>query len=159
MIEAFGAAASPMSFGEVYTAIQQGVIDGAENNELALTNNKHGEVAKYYTYTMHQMVPDMLIGNLKFLEGLSDEEYEIFQEAARISTEVEMEEWDAQVEEAKDIAQNDMGVEFIDVDIDSFKAKVEALHEEMLAENADIVDLYDHIQEINKQYADEGGEQ
>jgi TRAP-type C4-dicarboxylate transport system substrate-binding protein len=159
MIEAFGAAASPMSFGEVYTAIQQGVIDGAENNELALTNNKHGEVAKYYTYTMHQMVPDMLIGNLKFLEGLSDEEYEIFQEAARISTEVEMEEWDAQVEEAKDIAQNDMGVEFIDVDIDSFKAKVEALHEEMLAENADIVDLYDHIQEINEQYADEGGEQ
>ena len=158
MIEAFGAAASPMSFGEVYTAIQQGVIDGAENNELALTNNKHGEVAKYYTYTMHQMVPDM-IGNLKFLEGLSDEEYEIFQEAARISTEVEMEEWDAQVEEAKDIAQNDMGVEFIDVDIDSFKAKVEALHEEMLAENADIVDLYDHIQEINEQYADEGGEQ
>ena len=158
MIEAFGTAASPMSFGEVYTAIQQGVIDGAENNELALTNNKHGEVAKYYTYTMHQMVPDMLIGNLKFLEGLSDEEYEIFQEAARISTEVEMEEWDAQVEEAKDIAQNDMGVEFIDVDIDSFKAKVEALHEEMLAENADIVDLYDHIQEINEQYADEGGE-
>lgn len=158
MIEAFGAAASPMSFGEVYTAIQQGVIDGAENNELALTNNKHGEVAKYYTYTMHQMVPDMLIGNLKFMEGLSDEEYEIFQEAARISTEVEMEEWDAQVEEAKDIAQNDMGVEFIDVDIDSFKAKVEALHEEMLAENADIVDLYDHIQEINEQYADEGGE-
>ena len=48
MMQAFGAAASPMSFGEVYTAIQQGVIDGAENNELALTNNKHGEVAKYY---------------------------------------------------------------------------------------------------------------
>lgn len=36
MCNAFGAAASPMSFGEVYTAIQQGVIDGAENNELAL---------------------------------------------------------------------------------------------------------------------------
>ena len=59
MANAFGAAASPMSFGEVYTAIQQGVIDGAENNELALTNNKHGEVAKYYSYNMHQMVPDL----------------------------------------------------------------------------------------------------
>ena len=57
-----------MGFGEVYTAIQQGVIDGAENNELALTNNKHGEVAKYYTYNKHQMVPDMLVANLKFLE-------------------------------------------------------------------------------------------
>ena len=89
MMEAFGAAASPMSFGEVYTAIQSNVIDGAENNELALTNNKHGEVAKYYSYNMHQMVPDMLIGSLKFLNTLSDEEYEIFSEAARISTEVE----------------------------------------------------------------------
>ena len=59
MVKAFGAAASPMSFGEVYTAIQQGVIDGAENNELALTNNKHGEVAKYYSYNKHQMVPDL----------------------------------------------------------------------------------------------------
>lgn len=159
MIEAFGAAASPMSFGEVYTAIQQGVIDGAENNELALTNNKHGEVAKYYTYTLHQMVPDMLIGNLKFLNSLSDEEFEVFQEAARISTEVEMEEWDSQVEEAKETAQNDMGVEFINVDIDVFKDKVEPLHEEMLEENEDIRDLYEHIQEINAQYADEGGEQ
>ena len=148
-----------MSFGEVYTAIQQGVIDGAENNELALTNNKHGEVAKYYTYTLHQMVPDMLIGNLKFLNSLSDEEFEVFQEAARISTEVEMEEWDSQVEEAKETAQNDMGVEFINVDIDVFKDKVEPLHEEMLEENEDIRELYEHIQEINAQYADEGGEQ
>ena len=40
----YTSAAAPMGFGEVYTAIQQGVIDGAENNELALTNNKHGEV-------------------------------------------------------------------------------------------------------------------
>ena len=115
MVKAFGAAASPMSFGEVYTAIQQGVIDGAENNELALTNNKHGEVAKYYSYNKHQMVPDMLIGNLKFLNGLSDEERDVFEQAALLSTEVEMTEWDKQVDEAKDIAENEMGVEFIDV--------------------------------------------
>ena len=157
MIEAFGAAASPMSFGEVYTAIQQGVIDGAENNELALTNNKHGEVAKYYTYTMHQMVPDMLIGNLKFLNSLSDEELEIFKEAARISTEVELEEWDAQAEEAREIAENDMGVEFINVDINEFKEQVEPLHEQMLEENEHIRDLYDHIQVINAEYTEEGG--
>ena len=63
------------------------------------------------------------------------------------------------MEEAKEIAQNDMGVEFIDVDINTFKEKVEPLHEEMLEENEDIGDLYDHIQEINAQYAEEGGEQ
>lgn len=150
MMKAFGAAASPMSFGEVYTAIQQGVIDGAENNELALTNNKHGEVAKYYTYNMHQMIPDMLVGNLKFLNGLSDDELKIFKEAAAKSTEVELVEWDKCVEEAKNIATNDMGVTFIYPDITLFKEKVKPLQQEMLNENPDIVDVYNHIQTVNE---------
>lgn len=156
MANAFGAAASPMSFGEVYTAIQQGVIDGAENNELALTNNKHGEVAKYYANNKHQMIPDMLIANLSFLNGLSEEELAVFQEAARISTEVELEEWDEQVEEAKRIAQEEMGVEFMDVDVQVFKDAVADVQEEMLADNPNIVDLYEHIQSINAQYEGEG---
>lgn len=151
MVNAMGAAASPMSFGEVYTAIQQGVIDGAENNELALTNNKHGEVAKYYSYDMHQMIPDMLVANRKFLDGLPDDERKVFEEAALLSTEVECEEWEKQIEEAKQIAKNDMGVEFIDVDIEKFREKVLPLHEEMLEKNPVIQDLYDHIQEINAQ--------
>lgn len=157
MANAFGAAASPMSFGEVYTAIQQGVINGAENNELALTNNKHGEVAKYYSYNRHQMVPDMLIGNLKFLNGLSDEELKIFEEAAALSTEVELEEWDDQVEEAKRIAEEEMGVQFIDVDVQLFKDAVSNVQQEMLDNNPSIQDLYDHIQEINKQYEEKEG--
>lgn len=150
MVNAFGAAAAPMGFGEVYTAIQQGVIDGAENNELALTNNKHGEVAKYYSYNKHQMVPDMLVANLKFLNGLSPEEYEIFEEAAKRSTEVELEEWDKSIEQAKKTAKEEMGVEFIDVDVDAFKEMVLPLHEKMLSENPKIADLYQHIQEENE---------
>ncbi len=156
MANAFGAAASPMSFGEVYTAIQQGVIDGAENNELALTNNKHGEVAKYYSYNMHQMVPDMLIGNLRFLEGLSEEEYAIFRDAALLSTEQEMQFWDEQAEEAKAIAQDQMGVEFIEVDVQAFKDKVSSVQQEMLDENPHIQELYDHIQEVNTRHTQEG---
>lgn len=151
MVNSFGAAAAPMGFGEVYTAIQQGVIDGAENNELALTNNKHGEVAKYYSYNKHQMVPDMLVANLKFLEGLSTEEYQIFKDAAALSTEVEMKEWDKSIEEAKKIATEDMGVEFIDVDVDAFKEKVLPLHEKMLNDNPKIGDFYKHIQTVNEQ--------
>lgn len=154
MCNAFGAAASPMSFGEVYTAIQQGVIDGAENNELALTNNKHGEVAKYYAYNKHQMVPDVLVGNLKFLDGLSEEEFEVFQEAALISTEEELIEWEKQIEEAKETAANDMGVEFIDVDVQLFKDKVADVQADMLAENESIRELYDHIQQVNEEYQD-----
>ncbi|MDK2964508.1 MULTISPECIES: TRAP transporter substrate-binding protein [Lacrimispora] len=150
MVQSFGAAAAPMGFGEVYTAIQQGVIDGAENNELALTNNKHGEVAKYYSYNKHQMVPDMLVGNLKFLNSLSPEEYEVFKEAARRSTEVELAEWDKSIEAAKEKAKNEMGVEFIDVDVDAFKKMVLPLHEKMLSDNPKIRDLYQHIQEENQ---------
>ena len=149
MCNAFGAAAAPMSFGEVYTAIQQGVIDGAENNELALTNNKHGEVAKYFSYDMHQTVPDMLIANRNFINGLSEDELEIFKAAARISSRVEQEEWDVCIQEAKKIATEEMGVEFIDVDVAQFREKVADVQNQMLEDNPKIVDIYHHVQEVN----------
>lgn len=149
MMQAFGAAASPMSFGEVYTAIQQGVIDGAENNELALTNNKHGEVARYYTYNMHQMVPDMLVGNLKFLQNLPPQELEVFTRAAKRSTEVELEAWEQQVIQARKEAEG-MGVEFIQVDVEPFKEKVLDLHQEMIQNNPDIAGIYGYIQSRNQ---------
>ena len=155
MAKAFGAAASPMSFGEVYTAIQQGVIDGAENNELALTDNKHGEVAKYFTYSKHQMIPDVLIANYKFLNGLSDEERAVFEEAARISTETELEEWEIDVQAARKTAEEQMNVTFIEPDINEFKDKVKNVQEEMLEDNPGIRDLYEHIQQYNEQYAGE----
>ena len=152
MANAFGAAASPMSFGEVYTAIQQGVIDGAENNELALTSNKHGEVAKYFSYNKHQMVPDVLVANLKFLNGLSKEDRAVFEKAAKISTQVEQEEWDKQVEEAKEYAQKEMGVKFLDVDVQLFREKVLGVQKQMLEDNESIRDSYEHFQTFNKKY-------
>ena len=150
MVKAFGAAAAPMSFGEVYTAIQQGVIDGAENNELALTNNKHGEVAKYYIYDQHQMVPDMLVGNIKFLESLSDEERQVFNEAAQLCNEVERKEWIVKVDEAKKQAEA-MGVVFSDVDVNSFKAKVVDLQQQMINDDPKLKPVYERIQEINRE--------
>ena len=156
MCNAFGAAASPMSFGEVYTAIQQGVIDGAENNELALTDNKHGEVAKYYSYTMHQMIPDVLIANYKLLNDMSEEDREVFEEATRLSTETELKDWETDVETAKKTAEEDMGVQFLYPDISLFKDKVKNVQKEMLEDNPNIKDLYGHIQKYNKQYEGEG---
>lgn len=148
MMQAFGAAAAPMSFGEVYTAIQSGVIDGAENNELALTNNKHGEVAKYYTYNQHQMVPDLLIGNLKFLNGLSPEERQVFDEAAELATKVEREQWSVATNKAIEQAK-EMGVQFIETDVQAFKQKVLPLHKELLSENPKLKPIYDSIQKVN----------
>ena len=147
MMDLMGAAAVPMSYGEVYTAIQQGVIDGAENSEMALTTMKHGEVAKYYTYNQHEFGPDLLVANLKFLEGLPPEERKIFDEAARISTEVEVQAWDEQIEDVKKQAE-EMGVVFIETDMEPFRQKVLPLHEEVLKDNPRLVPIYDSIQSI-----------
>ena len=158
MMELLGGSATPMSFGEVYTAIQQGVIDGAENNELALTSNKHGEVAKYFSYNKHQMIPDLLIGNLSFLNGLSKEEREVFYKAAELSNKEECKQWDVQVKEAKKIAQEQMGVKFIDVDVLAFQKKVKGVQESILKDNAQAKPIYDHIQKVNKKYEGKDGE-
>lgn len=150
MMQLFDSSATPMSFGEVYTALQQHVIDGAENNELALTNNKHGEVAKFYSYNQHQMVPDMLIGNLKFLNGLDENERAIFDEASRICTQAERDAWDTTVEDA--IKQSlEMGVEFGHPDIQPFKDKVLPLHQELLEANPKLKPIYDTIQQTGQQ--------
>ena len=154
MIDMLGASAVPMSYGEVYTAIQQGVVDGAENSEMALTTMKHGEVAKYYTYTQHQIVPDMLVANASFLNGLPEDERKIFDEAARIANEKEIEAWDKQIEEAKKTAQDEMNVHFEDVDITPFREKVLPLHEEVLKSNPKLRPYYDEIQKIQ---GSEGG--
>lgn len=150
MMELFGGAATPMGFGEVYTALQQGVIDGAENNELALTSNKHGEVAKYYSYNMHQMVPDILIGNVKFLNSLSPEERATFEEGFKLISNVQRQAWVASVEKAKEQASKEMGVKFIYPDVSLFKNKVLPLHNEVLEKTPKLKPIYNKIQEIGQ---------
>jgi TRAP-type C4-dicarboxylate transport system substrate-binding protein len=93
MMKLLGGSATPMGFGEVYTALQSNIIDGAENNEMALTDNGHGDVCKYYSYDMHQMVPDILIGNDAFIDELTDEEKMIFKEGYELINRVQREEW------------------------------------------------------------------
>ncbi len=142
MMNAFGAAATPMSFGEVYSALQQGVIDGAENNELALTDQKHGEVCKYFSYDGHQMCPDMIVASEKFLKSLPEEDRKVFEEAAQEAQKAEFAAWHKSIDDAKEKAKA-MGVEFIDVDAGQFREKVLPLHEQLKKENPDIVPLYE----------------
>lgn len=145
MIEAFGGTPTPMAYGEVYTALQAGVIDAAENNESALVSNNHGEVAKKYMYTEHQIVPDMLIMNAESLKSFSDEEQALIQEAAAESTLYHEDVWNQTIEEVKETAQNEMGVEFLQVDKEAFMKSVEPLHKEY-AENEKTKDIYQLIE-------------
>lgn len=153
MMSLLGGSATPMGFGDVYTALQSKIIDGAENNEMALTDNGHGDVCKYYSYDMHQMVPDILIGNNAFMEGLTDEERAIFEEGFQLINTVQREEWTKAVENAKSRAQNEQHVEFIYPDVQPFMDACMPLHESMLANNPDLQSTYDAIQAYNAQYS------
>lgn len=146
MIESMGAIPTPMAYGEVYTALQAGVIDAAENNETALVGNNHGEVAKYYMYTGHQIVPDMFIMNAKRFRELSDEQQQMVLEAAKESTEFHEQVWEKTIKEQTEIAKNKMGVHFIEVDKTSFINAVGPLHEQF--KNSDKTkEIYQLIQE------------
>ncbi|MFC2948703.1 TRAP transporter substrate-binding protein [Virgibacillus sediminis] len=142
MIEAFGGVPTSMAYGEVYTALQAGVIDAAENNETALVNNNHGEVAKYYMYTEHQIVPDMLIMNSARFDRFSDEEQEIIMEAAEESTIYHEDVWEQTIKENTEIAKNEMNVQFVEVDKDSFIDSVQEMHKEF-AESEKTGEIYD----------------
>ena len=151
MMELLGGSATPMGFGDVYTALQSQMLDGAENNELALTDNGHGDVCKYYSYDMHQMIPDILIGNLDFMEGLSQEERAVFDEGFHILNQTQREAWEVAVEKAKEHAENEQGVTFLYPDVEPFRQAVLSMHQDMLAQYPDLAPIYDRIQEHNAQ--------
>lgn len=152
MMRLLGGSATPMGFGEVYTALQSKIIDGAENNEMALTDNGHGDVCKYYSYDMHQMIPDILIGNCAFVDGLRPEEREIFNEGFALVNQVEREEWITAVEKAKDKAANQQGVTFLYPDTKPFQQACAPMHEDMLQKYPVLQPIYALIQQYNEQY-------
>ncbi len=152
MMRLLGGSATPMGFGEVYTALQSNIIDGAENNEMALTDNGHGDVCKYYSYDMHQMVPDILIGNLAFIEGMTDEERAIFEEGYKLVNSVQREAWVSAVEKAKDRAANEQKVQFLYPDQAPFVEACLPLHQSVLGNNPAIQPIYDMIQVYNEKY-------
>nr|WP_297173226.1 TRAP transporter substrate-binding protein [uncultured Agathobaculum sp.] len=153
MMDLLGGAATPMGFGDVYTALQAQMLDGAENNELALTDNGHGDVCKYYSYDMHQMIPDILIGNLDFMEGLSEQERTVFDEGFTILNQTQRAAWEVAVEESKAYAENEQGVNFIYPDIEPFQQALQPMHEDMLAQYPDLAPIYELIEQHNAEFA------
>lgn len=86
MLKALGGIPVAMSYGDVYTSLQTGIIDGTENNETALTTGKHGEICKVYSTDQHAMIPDVLVMSAKTWASISPEDQKVILDAAYAST-------------------------------------------------------------------------
>jgi tripartite ATP-independent transporter DctP family solute receptor len=129
MIELMGGSATPMAFGEVYTALQSGVLDGAENNEISYLTQKHNEVAEYFSNTNHLVGLDYLVINTDVVAEMSEEDRAAFDT-----------EWDAAVTEHTDLWLSETeaaikeleatGTKFNDVDAEAFRTALQPLIDE-----------------------------
>ncbi len=100
MVHAMGGSPTPISWGELYTALQSGVVDGAENNPPSLFSSRHYEVCKYYSVNEHTRVPDVMIISTVVWNSLSDQEKEWLQEAADESVIAERKFWEESEKES-----------------------------------------------------------
>lgn len=80
-VRALGGAATPISWGELYTALQQGVVDGAENNPPSYYLSRHYEISRYYSLDEHTSVPDVMLCSLPVWNSLSAEQQQWLQQA------------------------------------------------------------------------------
>ena len=126
MVKALGGSPTPISWGELYTALQSGVVDGAENNAPSLYTSHHYEVCKHYSLDEHTCVPDVLIISTKVWESLTEQEQKWLQEAADESVPVERKYWAESVEESLRIVQ-EAGVTIHHPDKEKFREKVQGL--------------------------------
>jgi tripartite ATP-independent transporter DctP family solute receptor len=144
MVNALGGSATPMAFGELYTAIQQGVVDGAENNPPSFVSSNHYEVSKYYTLDEHSSIPDVLIISTKYWNKLSEQEKKWIQEAVKESVIAQKKFWAASVEASMKKLQ-EAGVKVIRPKKSLFAAKSKQVLEGM-TKDATIKKLVQQIQ-------------
>ena len=114
-MEALGASPTPISWGELYTALSQGTVDAAENNIPSFVTGRHFEVCKYFIFTEHQRVPDVLVMSRKIWDGLTDEQKGWIEQAAAEANAFQREAW-RKSEVANEEIARDAGVEFVKVD-------------------------------------------
>lgn len=144
-ITAMGATGVPMAWSEVYTAVQQGTIDGLENNPPVLAANKMYEVAQYLSLTQQFIIPDPQLVSLKVFEAVSPELQDAILKAGQASQEDFNAKWEAATNANLQVLK-DNGVEINEVDKDAFRAAVAPLVEEYLASaSAETKALYEAI--------------
>ncbi|MCB1057443.1 MAG: TRAP transporter substrate-binding protein [Acidobacteria bacterium] len=123
MVKAMGAAPTPIAWGELYSALAQGTVDGAENNPPSFTSNKHYEACKYFTLDGHTRIPDILLIGTKTWDRLSPQIRGWVQQAADESSVFERELWAQETTRSLEVAEQE-GVTVYEVDQAPFVAKV-----------------------------------
>jgi tripartite ATP-independent transporter DctP family solute receptor len=144
MVKALGGSPTPIAWGELYTSLQQGVVDGAENNPPSFETSRHFEVCKYYTLDEHTMVPDIILINSDFWDKLADEQRRIIQEAANESSIYQRKLWEEKTRKSLELVTQ-AGVEIIRPDKSRFIEAVEAMHDSY--EGSEAGELMKQIQE------------
>ena len=149
MLEALGGTPVAMAYGDVYTSLQTGIIDGTENNETALTTGKHGEICKVFSMDQHAMIPDVLVMGADVWNRIAPEDQQVILEAAYASTDSHKVAWDAAIEEAIQEAETQMGVTFIeDVDKEAFREATAGMIQEYCDRYPGVNDLLNTINSI-----------
>lgn len=147
MVQALGGSPTPIAWGELYTALQQGVVDGAENNPPSFYTSRHYELCKYYTLDEHSAVPDVFVISTHLWKKLTPQQQQWVQEAADESEIVEKKLWAAATAEAITAVQK-AGVKIIRPDKAVFQASVQALNARVSREQPVVGELMRRIQEV-----------
>ena len=144
-IQTLGGSATPIVWGELYSALQQGVVDAAENNPPSFFFSRHYEICKYYSLDEHTSPPDMLIISKYQWNSLNAEQQKILQEAVDESVEFQRRLWKETEEEVLNKLKKS-GVEVYHPDKEPFRKKVEQLYEKY--KDTELYDLLMMIREI-----------
>lgn len=123
MVKAMGGAPTPIAWGELYSALAQGTVDGAENNPPSFVSNKHYEICKHFTLDGHTRIPDLLLVSTKVWNKLDPQVREWLQQAADESSEYQRKLWQEKTVESLEQARAE-GVTVYEVNTAEFAAKV-----------------------------------
>ncbi len=143
MVRGFGGSPTPISWGELYTSLQQGVVDGAENNPPSFYLSKHYEICKYYSLNEHTFSPDVVIIGTHFWDKLTEQEQDWLQQAVDASVVYQRQLWAKAESEALEAIQ-EAGVQILRPDKIPFSEKTDQLYEEYQSDKT----LHTLIQQI-----------
>lgn len=139
LVKALGASPTPMAYGEVYSALQTGVIDGAENNWPSYYSTNHYQVAKYYTVDQHSRTPEVLVASQVTWNKLSAEDQKIVLQAAKDSQAVQRKTWNELEEKAKKAAV-EKGNVITEVNVAEWQKAVQPLYDKYGKDYKELID-------------------